>query len=145
MKIRLFWLGRTKERYLLEGINRYINLIKPYTKISLIEIKEEKGKTIEKSLQLEGKKILKQTKSYVLLNERGKMFDSYEFSEFLKEKETIDFIIGGAYGVSEEVKDKASLLLSLSRMTFTHEITRLLLLEQIYRAITIIKGQEYHH
>jgi 23S rRNA (pseudouridine1915-N3)-methyltransferase len=145
VKIRLFWLGRTKERYLLEGINRYINLIKPYTKISLIEIKEEKGKTIEKSLQLEGKKILKQTKSYVLLNERGKMFDSYEFSEFLKEKETIDFIIGGAYGVSEEVKDKASLLLSLSRMTFTHEITRLLLLEQIYRAITIIKGQEYHH
>lgn len=129
----------------MEGINRYINLIKPYTKISLIEIKEEKGKTIEKSLQLEGKKILKQTKSYVLLNERGKMFDSYEFSEFLKEKETIDFIIGGAYGVSEEVKDKASLLLSLSRMTFTHEITRLLLLEQIYRAITIIKGQEYHH
>lgn len=145
MKIRIFWLGKTKERYLLEGINHYINLIKPYAKISLIEVKEERGKEIEKSLNLEGKKILRQTKAYVLLDERGKMFDSLEFSRLLEEKGSIDFIIGGAYGVSDEVKDKASLLLSLSRMTFTHEITRLLLLEQIYRAITIIKGQEYHH
>lgn len=145
MKIRLFWLGKTKERYLLEGINYYINLIKPYAKISLIEIKEEKGKEIERSLYLEGKKILRQTKSYVLLDEKGKMFDSLEFSKFLKEKDSIDFLIGGSYGVSTEIKEKASLLLSLSRMTFTHEIARLLLLEQIYRAMTILKGQEYHH
>jgi 23S rRNA (pseudouridine1915-N3)-methyltransferase len=144
VKIRLLWLGKTKEKYLIEGINYYINLIRPYAKLSIVEIKEEKGRDIKKSLQLEGKKILKQTKSYILLDEKGKALNSAEFSKLLKDREVIDFVIGGAYGVSDEIKKKASLTISLSKMTFTHEIARLLLLEQIYRSITIIRGKEYH-
>jgi 23S rRNA (pseudouridine1915-N3)-methyltransferase len=144
VKIRLLWLGKTKEKYLIEGINYYINLIRTYAKLSIVEIKEEKGRDIKKSLQLEGKKILKQTKSYILLDEKGKALNSAEFSKLLKDREVIDFVIGGAYGVSDEIKKKASLTISLSKMTFTHEIARLLLLEQIYRSITIIRGKEYH-
>ncbi len=145
MKIRLFWVGKTKERYLLEGINYYINLIRPDAKLSIVEIKEERGKDIKKSLHLEGKKILKQTESYILLDEKGKALDSIEFSNLLKDKKNLDFVIGGAFGVSDEIKEKASLIISLSKLTFTHEIARLLLLEQIYRSITIVKGKEYHH
>lgn len=145
MKIKILWIGRTKERCLAEGINRYLKILNPLARISVIEIKEGKGSDIKKSLSEEGRKILKQTGSYVLLDEKGKEFTSEEFAGFLKDRENIDFVLGGAYGVSNEVRENAGYIIALSRMTFTHEMARLFFIEQLYRAVTILKGMRYHH
>ena len=145
MKIRIFWVGRTKERYLQEGIDRYLKLLGPLSRVSIAEIKEEKGKAREKALQEEGRRILKQAQAYVLLDERGRELSSEELAGFLRERGSLDFVIGGPYGVSDEVRTHAGDTISLSRMTFTHEMVRVLFLEQLYRAMTIIKGKEYHH
>lgn len=145
MKIRIFWVGKTKERYLIEGINHYLKLIRHMAQISIIEIKDEKGKTRDEALSLEGRRTLKQTDSYILLDERGEEFSSKDFARYLKDRGSIDFVMGGAFGVSDEVRGKASDTIALSKMTLTHEMTRLVFLEQLYRALTIIKGKEYHH
>ncbi|HEX8949240.1 MAG TPA: 23S rRNA (pseudouridine(1915)-N(3))-methyltransferase RlmH [Dissulfurispiraceae bacterium] len=145
MKIRIFWIGRTKERYLQEGIDRYLKLLGPLSRVTIVEIKEEKGKAREKALHEEGRRILKQAQAYVLLDERGRELSSEGLAGFLRERGSIDFVIGGPYGVSDEVRAHAGDIVSLSRMTFTHEMVRVLFLEQLYRAMTIIKGKEYHH
>lgn len=145
MKIRIFWVGKTKERYLIEGINHYLNLLKHMAKVSVIEIKEEKGKMREDVILLEGRRVLRQTADYVLLDERGKEYTSKGFAKFLENKGNIDFVMGGAYGVSDEIRVLASDAIALSKMTLTHEMARLVFLEQLYRAMTIIKGMEYHH
>lgn len=113
--------------------------------VSVVEIKEEKGKQKEAALAVEAKKILKQTGDYYLLDERGREFTSVEFAHFLKEKEGVDFVIGGPFGISGEVREKSKGSIALSKMTLTHEMARLLFLEQLYRAFTILKGKEYHH
>jgi 23S rRNA (pseudouridine1915-N3)-methyltransferase len=113
--------------------------------VSIIEIKDEKGKTRDEALSQEGRKVLKQTGSYVLLDEMGKEFSSTGFAGFLEDKGSVDFVMGGPYGVSEEVREKAVGAIALSKMTLTHEMARLVFLEQLYRAMTIIKGKEYHH
>ena len=145
MKIRIIWTGKTKERYINEGINHYLKLLGPAARVSIIEVKEEKGREKEKMLAAEGKRILKQAQSYILLDERGKEFTSREFAAFLENKSAVDFVMGGPYGVSDEVREKAAGVIALSRMTFTHELARVFFLEQLYRATTIIKGKEYHH
>ncbi|MDI6801018.1 MAG: 23S rRNA (pseudouridine(1915)-N(3))-methyltransferase RlmH [Thermodesulfovibrionales bacterium] len=148
MKIKVFWVGRTKERYLVDGINRYFNLIRHMAQIEMMEIKEDKGKTLENALITEGKRILRQTGQYVLLDEKGRELDSNEFAMFLRdylEKGGIDFVMGGPYGVSDEVRENANCTIALSKMTFTHEMVRLIFLEQLYRAMTIIKDRRYHH
>ncbi|MCL4455954.1 MAG: 23S rRNA (pseudouridine(1915)-N(3))-methyltransferase RlmH [Nitrospirae bacterium] len=145
MKARILWVGRTKEKYLTEGINRYLKMLKHMANVSVIEVKEEKGKTKENALFAEGERILRQTGSYILLDESGREFNSKDFARFLGEKEQVDFVLGGAYGVSSEVKEKAAAKIALSKMTLTHEMARLIFLEQFYRAMTIIKGKEYHH
>ena len=145
MKARILWVGRTKEKYLTEGINRYLKMLKHMAHVSVIEVKEEKGKTKENALLAEGERILRQTGSYILLDESGREFNSKDFARFLGEKEQVDFVLGGAYGVSSEVKEKAAAKIALSKMTLTHEMARLIFLEQFYRAMTIIKGKEYHH
>lgn len=145
MKIRILWVGKTKERYLAEGIDRYLKLLSHMARVSVLEIKEEKGKERTASLSGEGGKILKQTQSYFLLDARGRAYSSEEFSMFLKDRTGVDFVIGGPYGVSDEVRDRALGVISLSRMTFTHDMARLVLLEQVYRGMTIMKGMEYHH
>lgn len=145
MKIRIIWTGKTKERYLSEGIGYYLRLLGTAAQVSVIEIKEEKGKEREKLLAAEGKRILKQTQSYVLLDEKGRELTSRDFAAFLGNRSTVDFVVGGPYGVSDEVREKAGSVIALSRMTFTHEMARLFLLEQLYRATTIMKGKGYHH
>ncbi|MBZ0155921.1 MAG: 23S rRNA (pseudouridine(1915)-N(3))-methyltransferase RlmH [Alphaproteobacteria bacterium] len=145
MRFRILWVGRTKERYLKEGIDRYLMLLGYMSPVSVTEIKEEKGKSREASLLTEGRRILKQTQSYILLDERGKEFTSPEFARFLEERGTVDFVLGGAYGVSGEVRERAEAVVALSKMTLTHEMARVILLEQLYRAMTILKGREYHH
>lgn len=93
----------------------------------------------------EARKIFRQTGDYFLLDERGREFTSVALADFLKGVDSADFVLGGPFGVSSEVRDRAKGCIALSRMTLTHEMARLLFLEQLYRAFTIIKGKEYHH
>lgn len=145
MKIRIFWIGKTRERFLTEGLRHYERLLGSMAKISLVEVREERGFSREKAVIAEGRRILKQTDSYILLDERGREVSSLEFARFLEGRSGADFVIGGPFGVSEEVRQGADDVIALSRMTLTHEMVRVLFLEQIYRAMTIIRGKEYHH
>ena len=146
MKIRVIWPGKTKEQFIIEGIRKYLKLLKPYAEVEISEIKEEKGKDIQRIQEKEGERILNLKTHYVLLDEKGKTFTSAEFAEFIgKHRPAINFVLGGAYGVSEKVKEMAKERIALSKMTLTHEMSRILLLEQIYRAFTIINKRGYHH
>lgn len=145
MKIRLIWPGKTKEQFILEGISKYLKLSRPYAEISILEIKEEKGGDIRKVLDKEGERILKLQEPYTLLDEKGESMTSVEFAKYVGRKPSVNFVLGGAYGVSEEVKKTAQKTLSLSKMTFTHEMSRLFFLEQLFRSFTIMHKRGYHH
>jgi 23S rRNA (pseudouridine1915-N3)-methyltransferase len=145
MKIRLIWPGKTKEQFILEGIKKYLKLSRPYADISIIEIKEEKGRDVMKTVEKEGERILKLQEPYTLLDEKGEVLTSVEFAEYITHKPSVNFVLGGAYGVSEEVKKMAQKTLSLSKMTFTHEMSRLFFLEQLFRSFTIMHKRGYHH
>lgn len=145
MKVRILWVGRTRENYLIEGTNHYLKLLKNIINLKIIEIKDERGKHRLKAISGEGKKILRQTSSYVLLDESGVEMSSRQFASFLAGRDSIDFVLGGHYGVSDEVKKSSGYTLALSKMTFTHEMARLVFLEQLYRSVTIIKDMEYHY
>ncbi|HTZ17495.1 MAG TPA: 23S rRNA (pseudouridine(1915)-N(3))-methyltransferase RlmH [Dissulfurispiraceae bacterium] len=144
-KIKIIWVGKTKERYLAEGINHYLKLLTPMAQVSVVEIREEKGKQKEAAMVAEAGKIFRQTRDYFLLDEKGDEFTSVALAGFLKNIDSVDFVIGGPFGVAAEVKDKAKGSMALSKMTLTHEMARLLFLEQLYRAFAILKGKEYHH
>ena len=145
MKIRLIWPGKTKEQFILEGINKYLKLSRAYADISIIEIKEEKGGDVRKTVEKEGERILKLQEPYTLLDEKGEALTSVAFAQYLEHKPSVNFVLGGAYGVSEEVKKTAQKTLSLSKMTFTHEMSRLFFLEQLFRSFTIMHKRGYHH
>lgn len=147
MKISLIWVGKTKERSIREGIEKYVGLLHHYSAdIKVTELREEKGCDAGKTVQREGERILKLDVPYVLLDERGECMTSVEFADFLqKQRHPIVFVIGGAFGVSDAVREKAIRRIALSKMTFTHEMARLIFLEQLYRAFTIIHHRGYHH
>ncbi len=143
--IKIITIGKTKESYLKQGINDFIERISHFHKIDYVELKDREN------LKEEAKEILGRIKDefVVALDERGKECGSRLFAEFLKKKcieegRSILFIIGSAEGLHEDVKKRADLLLALSQMTFTHEMCRLFLAEQLYRAFNIIKGTKYH-
>lgn len=148
MRVRVLWVGRTKERFVEEGIKKYLKLLRQYSDMQIEEIKEEKVEKKDIAIQREGKRILSLSEKYILLDERGRLMDSMGFASFLKKKEPlgrVDFVLGGAFGVSDEVREKAEDIISLSPMTLTHEIARVVFLEQLYRAFTINRGKDYHH
>ena len=126
---RIVCVGKLKSHF-RDAQGHYLALLQPHLKIEIVELKE--GRSVEE----EAEKIKKYLKGYVvLLDERGKEFDSHDFCEFLKEKlkSDITFIIGGKHGVDESIKELASSTLSLSRLTFSHQLARIVLLEQLYR------------
>ena len=146
MKIHLVWVGKTKERFILEGIQKYLKLLQPYADVVITEIREEKVKDIGRMLGKERERIQGLRIPYVLLDEKGETYDSEAFSRFIeKQGMSATFLLGGAYGVSDEVKAKATKKIALSAMTLTHEMSRLILLEQLYRAFTILQKKGYHH
>lgn len=149
--IKIIGVGSIKEQYLKDAINEYIKRIKKYTSIEIIEVKDEGLAEKEKVLSLEEEKILKhiQQKDYVITLEiEGKELDSLEFATKLdkiqQEHSNITFIIGGSYGLSNNIKDKADFHMSFSKMTFPHQLFRVLLLEQIYRSYKINNNESYH-
>ena len=140
------------------GIDEYLQRLKPYCKVEIIEVNDESindnpnQSEIKKAIDLEGKKILKLIKpsDYLIGLDLGKkQLKSPEFAEYLNQKfvlggSTISFVIGGSYGLSDELKNRCNDSISLSEMTFLHQMTRLILLEQIYRAFKINKNEVYH-
>lgn len=156
MKIVIIAVGRTTTGYINEGINHYMDRLRHYLPIELLvipDVKATKAMTEAKQKDAEGKAILAALQpgdNVILLDERGRQKTSREFSEMIVEKmnrglRRLVFVIGGPYGFSADVYARADSQLSLSRMTFTHEMVRLFFTEQVYRAMTIIRGEPYHH
>lgn len=155
MKIKIIALGKIKEKYLKDGIEEYLKRLRPYTTLEIIELMpiEIKDENLtEKVLETEAEKILSNIKpsSFVITLEiGGKQFDSVDFAHEMEQIinsgiSEIVFVIGSSCGLSKKVSDIANLKLSLSKMTFIHQFTRLILLEQIYRAFKIMKNETYH-
>lgn len=155
MKIKIITVGKTDEDYLISGIEKYLKRLKHYCAIEYIElppVKNASSLNPEKLKEEEGKLILSKAGSdqIILLDENGTEFKSVEFSKFLQKKmnsgiSEIVFVIGGAFGFSPMIYEKAKDKISLSRMTFSHQMVRLFLVEQVYRGFTILKGEKYHH
>ncbi|MDR1698669.1 MAG: 23S rRNA (pseudouridine(1915)-N(3))-methyltransferase RlmH [Prevotellaceae bacterium] len=155
-KISFLIVGKTTENFVTEAITKYANRLKHYVSFDILvipELKNTKNMPTDQQKQKEGEAILKSltdTDEVILLDERGKTFSSIEFAGFLENKiassaKRLVFVIGGAYGFSESVYNRANEKISLSKMTFSHQIIRLIFMEQLYRAMTIIKGEPYHH
>ncbi|MFZ6050867.1 23S rRNA (pseudouridine(1915)-N(3))-methyltransferase RlmH [Halocola ammonii] len=156
MKIQLIAVGKTAFPYLKQGMEIYLNRLKHYGKFEYLEIpdvKQGKNWTSEQVKQTEGKKILDKVEAgdrLVLLDENGKAYTSRQFAKyfqqwFLSGEKKLVFVIGGAFGFSDEVYARSNGKVSLSKMTFSHQMIRLFALEQIYRAQTILKGESYHN
>lgn len=156
MKISLIVIGKTDASYFVDAINEYKNRLVHYIpfEIEIIpDIKNVKNLREEQQKEKEGELILKmlQPGDYlVLLDEHGKSFTSMEFATYLERKmhvvsKRLVFVIGGPYGFSEAVYKAASEKISLSKMTFSHQMIRLIFVEQIYRAMTILNNEPYHH
>lgn len=156
MKLALLQTGKTTESYVAEGMALYCSRLKKYASFSIItvpELKNTKNMPVAEQKAREGKKILEaagRDDFIVLLDEKGKELTTAEFAVWLKKQavttgKRIVFVVGGPWGVSEEVTNAAGFRLSLSKMTLPHQLIRVLFLEQLYRAFTIIKGVPYHH
>lgn len=154
MRLELLFLGKTKEKYLAAGIDDYANRLSRYLKVEIKTLKEGKAKKgVPENLLIEkeSEKLMQNSQgSYlVCLDRTGKQMDSLELAKQMERWEMqgikkISFAIGGHLGLSSAILYKADLVLSFSPMTFTHEMSRLLLLEQLYRACTIKAGEKYH-
>ena len=155
MKINVVAVGTLKEKYLIENCSEYIKRISKYHTINVVEVEEEKlpknysEADVSKCLVKEGQKIEKHLSGYiVVLDLHGEMVDSVAFSKKIENialsNSTITFVIGGSYGISESVKNRANFKISFSKMTFPHQLFRVMLLEQIYRACTISNNVLYH-
>lgn len=155
MKTELIVVGKTVNQHIKACIDDYVGRIGHYISFNITvipELKTTKKLSEEHQKRQEGELILKQlqqTDTVVLLDEHGKSFRSIDFSKWLQQKQAVSrrlvFVIGGAYGFSEAVYGRANEKLSLSPMTFSHQMVRLIFVEQLYRACTIIKGEPYHH
>lgn len=156
MHIKLIFIGVTNEEYLKVGMNDYFHRLRKYIPIEIIEIKDiknAKSLSQQEIKQKEGHELMLHISSndfVVILDNQAKMYSSLEFSQYLQKKMNIAtkqliFIVGGAYGFSEELYLRANEKLSISPMTFSHQIIRLLFLEQLYRGFSIINHSPYHH
>ena len=155
MKTILILVGKTQNKIFKVGIDDYVNRIEHYMPFSLTtipELKNTKSLSEDQQKQKEGELILKEIQpsdTVVLLDEHGSEFRSIEYAKWLKQKQNtarrLVFVIGGPYGFSPDIYARANDKISLSRMTFSHQMVRLIFTEQLYRACTIIKGEPYHH
>ena len=156
MKIALLTVGKTDRDWVKQGLDTYVSRLKHYIPFSINEIPELKNVSAMSRDQIKAKegelilKSIKPTDDVILLDEHGKEYSSTEFASLLQNKinyegKDIVFVIGGAYGFSEQVYKRANSKISLSRMTFSHQMVRAIFAEQIYRAFTIMKGEPYHH
>lgn len=155
MKITLLVVGKTTDSRLVALIDEYQQRLKHYIPFEFVvipELRNAKNMTFDLIKQTEGELILRAVTpatDLILLDEHGKEFRSIEFANYLQKKMSagrdIVFVVGGAFGFSQQVYDRANGKVSLSQMTFSHQMIRLLFTEQLYRAMTILRGEPYHH
>lgn len=156
MKIKLLAIGKTDDKSLQTLVQTYEQRLKHYIKFELCilpDIKNSKNLSRDQQKEKEGELILKEiraTDQLILLDEKGREFRSIGFSQFLQKKmnsgiKQLVFVIGGPYGFSDKVYEKANGKVSFSKMTFSHQMIRLFVVEQIYRSFTILKNEPYHH
>lgn len=156
MKINLLVIGKTDAVYLIDAINEYKRRLEHYIPFELQiipDIKNSKNLSEDQQKEKEGELILKNVQSgdyLVLLDERGKEFSSIQFASYIEKKthivsKRLIFVIGGPYGFSNNVYNRASEKLSISKMTFSHQMIRMIFVEQLYRAMTILNNEPYHH
>ena len=154
MEIVLLAIGKTQMNFIKEGIDFYLKRIKHYVNFRIVEVSQKKyskkttPEQMQKAEQIALEKYLTDKSNVFLLDENGKEFTSIEFAEFINNKlityKNLTFVIGGSYGFSQEMKKRYKKI-SLSKMTFQHDLVRLIFVEQIYRAFTIINNEIYHH
>ncbi|AFK85465.1 23S rRNA (pseudouridine(1915)-N(3))-methyltransferase RlmH [Thermoanaerobacterium saccharolyticum] len=158
MNIDVIAVGKIKEKFILDGIREYVKRLKPYCNINIIEVNDEKApeglseKEKEAIILKEGSKIIDKIRkgSFIIsLCIEGRQMDSVEFARYIEDVMTagnsnITFVIGGSLGLHDDIKSMSDLKLSFSKMTFPHMLMRLILVEQIYRAFKIMKGEAYH-
>jgi 23S rRNA (pseudouridine1915-N3)-methyltransferase len=153
VKIRILWVGKTQEEWVRRGIEEYAGRIRRYAPLELLEAKEEKGAEAGAMRERECArlaKLLPRNARLIILDERGEEMTSPEFAAFMARTRDagiseLAFAIGGAYGFTDGFRVMASTRIALSRMTFTHQMVRVFLLEQIYRGFTILNNEPYHH
>ena len=156
MKITLLTVGKTDRDWVKQGLDIYVSRLKHYIPFSVVEIPELKNVSSLTKDQIktrEGELILKNVRpadDLILMDERGKQYTSVELAKVIQDKisyagKDMVFVIGGAYGFSEAVYRRADSRISLSKMTFSHQMVRAIFVEQIYRAFTIMRGEPYHH
>ncbi len=153
MRLRLLWVGKSQEEWLKEGIEEYRRRIGRYFPVEIGEVREEKGAEAEAMRLKEGERLekaLSKGSRLILLDERGEECTSPQFAGIIGRyrdsgTQELVFAIGGAYGFSEPFRGRADRTVALSRMTFTHQMVRLFLAEQIYRGCTILNNEQYHH
>lgn len=156
MKIKLLLIGKTEEEYLQKGIREYEMRVKRYVPFEIVEIPALKNAANISGAEQNARESVMIIKQFspgdviILLDEHGKEMRSTEFAGFLNKQflsgsKNMVFVVGGPFGFDPSVKDRASSVLSLSRMTFSHQMVRLFFTEQLYRALTILKGESYHH
>ena len=149
-------VGKTEDAYLREGISKYLNRLRHYVRLDFVEITELKNtKSLTQTQQKakEAELILKRllpSDQVILLDEKGVQLTSTQFAEFIDKKQlgsvsNLVFVVGGPYGFDDSVYQRANDKMSLSKMTFSHQMVRLFFVEQLYRGYTIIKGEPYHH
>lgn len=156
MKIKIVCVGRTKEKFIQQGVEKYLKFIRNYADVEFIEVKDERGfdlkdaPIVRKREAQRIQKAIREGSMIIALDERGEEFTSYEFAAYLnglaeRGVREITFVTGGALGLDECITAAAGKVMALSRWTLTHDMARLVLLEQIYRAFTIITGKTYHY
>lgn len=155
MKIKIVSVGSIKEKFLKDAISEYLKRLTRFAKIEIIEVDETKiqNKSEEQVKKEEGKRLLKrigQDEFVFLLDLKGELISSEVLAQKINDLinkgiSPLTFVIGGTLGLSEEVRKRANIKLSISKMTFTHQMCRMIILEQIYRAFKIINNEEYHH
>ncbi len=151
MKVNIVCVGKIKEKFFTDAINEYLKRLSRFAEIKITEVDEASNITnLEQKSKIEGERLLAKSSGIIVaLDGGGKLFSSNELADFIHKKEingesTISFIIGGSNGLSKEVLSAASLVLSFGKITFPHQLFRVVLTEQIYRAFTIIAGLPYH-
>ncbi len=156
MKITLLTVGKTDVKWVKEGLDLYVSRLSHYVQFSLVEIPELKNVSSFSQAQIKEKEgdlilaAIRPSEEVILLDEHGKEFRSVEFARFLEERmarsgRDMVFVIGGAYGFSQKVYERSDRKMSLSAMTFSHQMVRTIFAEQLYRAFTIMRGEPYHH
>jgi 23S rRNA (pseudouridine1915-N3)-methyltransferase len=155
MKVTLLAIGDHEDKYLAEGFSIYEKRLQHYISFNTENIPslKKKGQSKEATMQAEAKEVLKRvapTDLLILLDEKGKEFSSVELANQVQKYlnmpgKKMFFLIGGAFGFSEEIYKRANQKISMSKLTFNHQMARLFFLEQLYRAMTILKGEPYHH